>query len=35
MDLRIYEKGSSDDRLWATLVAVMFGLGLVWMISSS
>lgn len=34
MDNRFYEKGPHDERLWAALIALMFGLGLVWMIGA-
>lgn len=30
MDTRIYEKGSRAEGLWAALVALLYGLGLVW-----
>ena len=30
MDTRIYEKGSRAGPLWAALIALLIGLGLVW-----
>ena len=34
MDTRIYETGSRAEKLWAALVALMFGLGLVWVLGA-
>ena len=34
MDTRIYEKGSISEKLWAALVALLIGLGLVWAIGA-
>lgn len=34
MDTRIYEKGSRAGPLWATLIALLFGLGLVWVVGA-
>jgi hypothetical protein len=34
MDTRIYEKGSRAEKLWAALVALVIGLGLVWVIGA-
>lgn len=33
MDTRIYENGSRAEKLWATLVAMLIGLGVVWVIA--
>ena len=32
MDTRIYENGSRAEKLWATLIALLIGLGIVWVI---
>jgi hypothetical protein len=34
MDTRIYEKGSRSEKLWAAVIVLMFGLGLVWVIGA-
>jgi hypothetical protein len=30
MNRKFYEKGSRDEKLWITLVALLFGLGIIW-----
>jgi hypothetical protein len=34
MDTRIYENGSRAEKLWAVLIALLIGLGLVWMVGA-
>jgi len=34
MDTRIYEKGSRAEKMWAALVALLLGLGLVWVVGA-
>lgn len=33
MDTRIYENGSRAEKLWAALIALLIGLGVVWVIA--
>ena len=33
MDTRIYETGSRAEKLWAALVVLLIGLGVVWVIA--
>jgi hypothetical protein len=32
MDTRIYEKGARSEKLWAAVVTLLIGLGVVWVI---
>jgi len=34
MDTRIYENGSRAGPLWAALIALLIGLGLVWVVGA-
>ena len=34
MDTRIYENGSRAEKLWAALIALLIGLGIVWVIGA-